>query len=65
MLACLRSFNDSVEYNLRYGKPDATMEEVERAARHAQVHESIARLPEGYDTLVGERGLKLSGGIEH
>jgi len=55
-------FNDSIEYNIRYGRPDATREEVERAARLAHLHGFIASLPQGYDTVVGERGLKLSGG---
>ena len=55
-------FHDSVEYNIGYGKPGATREEVERAARQAQAHEFIAALPEGYATSVGERGVKLSGG---
>ena len=55
-------FNDTVGYNIRYGRPNATDAEVERAARLAQVHDFVASLPKGYDTLVGERGLKLSGG---
>jgi ATP-binding cassette, subfamily B, bacterial MsbA len=55
-------FHDTVEYNIAYGKPGATREEVERAARMAQAHEFIAGLPEGYATPVGERGVKLSGG---
>jgi ABC-type multidrug transport system fused ATPase/permease subunit len=55
-------FNDTVRYNVRYGKLDATDEEVEVAANRAKVHEAIARFDEGYDTNVGERGLKLSGG---
>jgi len=55
-------FNDSIEYNIRYGKPDATREEVIEAARMAEMHDFIERLPQGYDTPVGERGLKLSGG---
>ncbi len=55
-------FNDSIFYNIAYGKPGATREEVEHAARLAQVHEFIASLPQGYKTKVGERGLKLSGG---
>ena len=48
--------------NLAFGRPDATDEEVERAARLAQAHEFIERLPEGYDTVIGERGITLSGG---
>jgi len=55
-------FNDSIRYNIRYGRPDATDVEVEEAARMAQIHDFIAGLPEGYDSQVGERGLKLSGG---
>jgi len=55
-------FNDTIAYNLRYGRLDATQEEVEQAAKHAQVHDAIVRMPQGYETLVGERGLKLSGG---
>ena len=55
-------FNDTIEYNIRYGKPDASSAEVREAARLAQIHEFIVALPQGYDSLVGERGLKLSGG---
>jgi ABC-type transport system involved in Fe-S cluster assembly fused permease/ATPase subunit len=55
-------FNDTVLYNIRYGRPDATDEEVREAARMAQIDSFIAKLPEGYRTMVGERGLKLSGG---
>ncbi len=55
-------FNDTIRYNIRYGRPDATDEEVEAAARLAQIHEFILDLPDGYDSMVGERGLKLSGG---
>ncbi|HEY1935801.1 MAG TPA: ABC transporter ATP-binding protein/permease [Acetobacteraceae bacterium] len=55
-------FNDTIRYNIAYGRPGASQEEVEHAARLAQVHDFVARLPEGYDTRVGERGLKLSGG---
>jgi len=55
-------FNDTIRYNIRYGRPDATDEEVEEAARLAQIHDFIAGLPDGYDSQVGERGLKLSGG---
>ncbi len=55
-------FNDRIEYNIRYGKPDASPAEVREAARLAQIHEFIVTLPQGYDSLVGERGLKLSGG---
>ncbi|MEZ4336752.1 MAG: ABC transporter ATP-binding protein/permease [Sandaracinaceae bacterium] len=55
-------FNDTIEYNIAYGRPAATLEEVHEAARMAELHEFVARLPEGYETKVGERGLKLSGG---
>ncbi len=55
-------FNDSIAYNIAYARPDASREEIERAARLAHLDEFIARLPEGYDSVVGERGLKLSGG---
>ena len=55
-------FHDSLAYNIAYGKPGATPEEVERAARLAQAHDFIATLPAGYATQVGERGVKLSGG---
>jgi ATP-binding cassette subfamily B protein len=55
-------FNDTIRYNIAYGRPDATQAEIEAAARHAQVHDFVMRLPQGYDTRVGERGLKLSGG---
>ncbi|MCG6116961.1 MAG: ABC transporter ATP-binding protein/permease [Aquimonas sp.] len=55
-------FNDSIRYNIRYGRVDASDEEVEDAARAAHIHDFIAALPEGYDSPVGERGLKLSGG---
>ena len=55
-------FHATVRRNLLYGKPDATQEELEAAAKAAFIHERIAELPEGYDTMVGERGYKLSGG---
>ncbi len=55
-------FNDSVYYNIAYGRPGATPEEVERAARLAHIHDFVTALPDGYRTTVGERGLKLSGG---
>lgn len=55
-------FNDSIAYNIAYGRPGATQSQIETAARSAQLHDFIARLPQGYDTPVGERGLKLSGG---
>jgi ATP-binding cassette subfamily B protein len=55
-------FHASVRENLRFAKPEATNEEVEEAARAAQIHELVATLPEGYDTIVGERGYRFSGG---
>jgi ATP-binding cassette subfamily B protein len=55
-------FHASVRENLRFARPDATDEEVEEAARAAQIHELVASLPEGYDTVVGERGYRFSGG---
>ncbi len=55
-------FNDTVEYNIAYGRPGATRAEVEGAARAAHIHNFIAAQPKAYDTMVGERGLKLSGG---
>jgi ATP-binding cassette subfamily B protein len=55
-------FNDTIEYNIRYGKPDASPAEVREAARLAQIDDFIMTLPLGYHSLVGERGLKLSGG---
>ena len=55
-------FNDTIRYNIAYGRPGASQAEIEAAARAAQVHDFVLRLPEGYDTRVGERGLKLSGG---
>ena len=55
-------FNDTIAYNIRYGRPDATDEEVRAAAAMAQIADFIETLPQGYDTQVGERGLKLSGG---
>jgi len=55
-------FNDSIEYNIGYGKPGASHDEIVAAAQTAQIHDFVARLPDGYATAVGERGLKLSGG---
>ena len=55
-------FNDTIYHNIAYARPEATREEVERAARLANIHDFIMSLPQGYDTVVGERGLKLSGG---
>ena len=56
------TFNDTIEENIRYSRPDATREEIEEAARRASAHAFIQRLPQGYQSLVGERGVKLSGG---
>ncbi len=55
-------FNDTVYYNIAYGRPEASRDEVEAAARLARIHDFVESLPDGYDSLVGERGLKLSGG---
>jgi ABC-type transport system involved in Fe-S cluster assembly fused permease/ATPase subunit len=55
-------FNDTIRYNIAYGRPDASEGEIEAAAKAAKIHDFIMGLPEGYDTAVGERGLKLSGG---
>jgi ATP-binding cassette subfamily B protein len=55
-------FHTTIRRNLLYGKPDATQEEIEAAARAAYIHDRIAEMPDGYDTIVGERGYKLSGG---
>jgi len=55
-------FNDTVHYNIAYGRPDASEAEIREAARAAKIHDFIMSLPDGYDTTVGERGLKLSGG---
>ena len=55
-------FNDTIYYNIAYGRPDATPSEVEEAARLARIHDFIMELPDGYQSTVGERGLKLSGG---
>jgi len=55
-------FNSTIYDNIAYGRPDATREEVERAAKLANIDEFIKSLPDGYDTIVGERGVKLSGG---
>lgn len=55
-------FNDTIYHNIAYAKPDATRDEVLNAAKSARIHQFIEQLPDGYDTIVGERGLKLSGG---
>ena len=55
-------FNDTIYYNIAYGLDNASRAEVEKAAKDAQIHDFILSLPDGYETTVGERGLKLSGG---
>jgi subfamily B ATP-binding cassette protein MsbA len=55
-------FHDTVRANIAYGRPDAALDEVESAARAANAHDFVAALPDGYDTVVGERGTELSGG---
>src|SRR5690606_24674654 len=55
-------FHGSVRDNIAYGRPDATLEQIAEAARAAEAHDFIEALPDGYDTIVGERGQKLSGG---
>ena len=55
-------FNDTIAYNIDYGRPGSTEGEIEQAAKHAEIHDFIAATPDGYATMVGERGLKLSGG---
>lgn len=55
-------FNDTIEYNIAYGQPGAARADIEAAARAARLHDAILGMPDGYDTHVGERGLKLSGG---
>ena len=55
-------FNDTIFYNIQYGRPEASLEEVQAAARAAHIHDFIVSFPDGYQTEVGERGLKLSGG---
>ena len=55
-------FNDTIFYNIAYGRPGASQAEIEEAARLARIHDFVAGLPDGYETMVGERGLKLSGG---
>src|SRR5690606_38390903 len=55
-------FNDTIFYNIQYGRPEASREEVEAAARAAHIYDFITALPDGYESEVGERGLKLSGG---
>src|SRR5205807_1624476 len=55
-------FNETILYNIAYGKPDAGQSEIEAAAKAANAHDFIRRLPQGYDTLIGERGIRISGG---
>jgi len=55
-------FNDTIEHNIRYARLDASDEQIQQAAKHANIHDFITSLPDGYQTVVGERGLKLSGG---
>src|SRR5690606_38517774 len=55
-------FNDTIRYNLSYARPGAAQDDIDQAARLAHIHDFIKALPDGYDTVVGERGLKLSGG---
>lgn len=55
-------FNETIRYNIAYGKPDASDEEIESAAQAARLHDAVLRMPDRYDTQVGERGLKVSGG---
>src|SRR3954464_12021713 len=55
-------FSDTVSGNIAYARPDATQGEIEAAARRAQAHDFVTQLPDGYDTVIGERGLTLSGG---
>ncbi|MDD4365920.1 MAG: ATP-binding cassette domain-containing protein, partial [Synergistales bacterium] len=55
-------FNDTIYYNIAYGRPTANRDEIEEAARLAHIHDFIMAMPDGYQTMVGERGLKLSGG---
>ncbi len=55
-------FNETIRYNIAYGKPNATLEEVQEAAKAANAHDFVSRLPMGYDTAIGERGIRLSGG---
>ena len=55
-------FNDSIKENIRYGRLDATDEEIIRAAKRANIHDYVMTLPKGYDTVIGERGVRLSGG---
>ena len=54
-------FNDSIEENIKYAKPEASLEEVKTASKLAEIHDQIMQFTDGYETVVGERGLKLSG----
>jgi len=62
LLQDLPLFNDTIYYNILYGRLGATQEDIFLAAKQAAVHDQIVAMPDGYDTVVGERGLKLSGG---
>ena len=55
-------FNDTIDHNIRYARLDASDEQIQQAAKHANIHDFVIGLPDGYQTVVGERGLKLSGG---
>ena len=55
-------FNDTIKANIAYGKPDASVKEIEDAARRANAHDFISKCPQGYDTIIGDRGVKISGG---
>ena len=55
-------FNDTISYNIEYGRPGCSREEVIAAAQAAEIHDAVLKFPQQYDTVVGERGLKLSGG---
>ena len=62
MVSCVTLFNDTVRNNIAYGQPDIKHEVVEQAARNALAHDFILRMPQGYDTVIGEKGFRLSGG---
>lgn len=55
-------FNETIRYNIQYGNIDASLEQIEKCARLAHIHDAIMKMPKGYDTIVGERGLMISGG---
>jgi len=56
-------FNETIRYNIEYGCPGAAIEKIELCAKLAHIHDAILKMPKGYDTIVGERGLKISGKI--